>query len=164
LNCTKTAIRANLSKELDCIIPGFDEFMSDFLDFNECPEKLKAVETSKKYQAIIFDFYQNPHQFGCKFPCERNSYPVELSTYHFNSILWEGSPALTKENYYHLFLFYRSASVEKQVEVLIYDLGGFIAAAGGNLGLCLGFSCLSILFAVTDWTKIVFGWMKQNLK
>jgi hypothetical protein len=112
----------------------------------------------------IFHNNQTPHQFGCKFPCERNSYPVELSTYHFNSILWEGSPALTKENYYHLFLFYRSASVEKQVEVLIYDLGGFIAAAGGNLGLCLGFSCLSILFAVTDWTKIVFGWMKQNLK
>jgi hypothetical protein len=164
LNCTKTAIRANLSKELNCVIPGFNEFLGNDLDLKECSDNQEGFDASKKYQAILFDFYQNPEHFVCKFPCERNSYTVEQSTYHFNSILWEVPRALDKDNYYHLFFYYRSTSVEKQVEVLIYDLGGFIAAAGGNLGLCLGFSCLSILFAITHWTKAAFGWIKEYTK
>jgi hypothetical protein len=52
--------------------------------------------------------------------------------------------------------------VQKQVEVLVYDFGGFIAAAGGNLGLCLGFSCLSILFTITHWTQKALQWIKCN--
>ena len=40
--------------------------------------------------------------------------------------------------------------IEDQVETLIYDFGGFVAAAGGNLGLFLGFSCLSVTFAAVD--------------
>jgi hypothetical protein len=46
--------------------------------------------------------------------------------------------------------------VEKQVESLIYDAGNFFAAVGGNLGLFLGFSCLSIIFATIDFLVRVF--------
>ena len=43
-----------------------------------------------------------------------------------------------------------------QSETLLYDAGGFLAAAGGNLGLLLGFSCLSVLFASVEWIKKFF--------
>ncbi len=38
--------------------------------------------------------------------------------------------------------------VEERVEALVYDEVNFIAAAGGNLGLFLGFSCFSVLIAL----------------
>jgi len=46
--------------------------------------------------------------------------------------------------------------VEKQVESLIYDAGNSFAAVGGNLGLFLGFSCLSMVFATIDFLVRVF--------
>jgi hypothetical protein len=153
---------ANLSKELQCTIPGFSEFDKKILNLTECADYLSGVNASKKYQTIIFDFYPNPGQFGCKPPCEKSIYTVNINTYHFNSILWEGSPASRDGNYYHLFYYYSSNLVQKQVEVLVYDFGGFIAAAGGNLGLCLGFSCLSILFTTTHWTQKALQWIKCN--
>jgi hypothetical protein len=39
--------------------------------------------------------------------------------------------------------FYSTLDVEERIETLVYDAGNFLAAAGGNLGLLLGFSCLS---------------------
>jgi hypothetical protein len=47
-----------------------------------------------------------------------------------------------------------SELVEEQVETLIYDAGGFLAAAGGNLGLFVGFSCLSVIFSILDWIRM----------
>jgi hypothetical protein len=36
-------------------------------------------------------------------------------------------------------------NIEEKTEALVYDFGTFLAAIGGNLGLFLGFSCLSLL-------------------
>ena len=150
-----------MSKELNCTIQGFDRFFDTHLDLKECCNQHDGAEASKKYQAIILGLYHNSSLYGCKHPCERNTYTANINTYHFNSIIWDGfPPSLADESYYHLFFYYKSDIVQKQVEVLVYDFGGFIAAAGGNLGLCLGFSCLSILFTITHWTKTVFGWIK----
>ncbi len=143
------------------IKPGFEMNFNTAKDLQEYSNQLNGVKASEKYQAIFFDFHQNSDLFGCKLPCEKNSYPVDITTYHFNSILWEGSSASSDDNYYHLFFFYRSTTVQKQVEVLVYDLGGFLAAAGGNLGLCLGFSCLSIFFTITHLTKKTIYWLKD---
>ncbi len=52
---------------------------------------------------------------------------------------------LEMENLFALYYFYDTLRVEEKIETLTFDLGGVLAAAGGNLGLCLGFSCLSIL-------------------
>ena len=49
-----------------------------------------------------------------------------------------------KDNFIAL-IFYSTLNVEELVETLVYDTGNFLAAAGGNLGLMLGVSCLSIL-------------------
>ena len=51
---------------------------------------------------------------------------------------------------YALNVYSASNLIEEQIETLLYDFGGFIAAAGGNLGLFLGLSCLSMVFALVD--------------
>ena len=47
-----------------------------------------------------------------------------------------------------LELVYDSPLVEERVETLVYDAGNFLTAVGGNIGLFLGFSCLSVLFSI----------------
>ena len=93
-------------------------------------------------------------------PPTDNNFNWHLILFLNRSILWDGSPILQDKNYYHLFYFFRSLVVEQHREVLIYDLGGFLAAAGGNLGLCLGFSCLSVLFTWVDCLKAILYWFK----
>jgi hypothetical protein len=46
---------------------------------------------------------------------------------------------------YIMKMFYGTLDIEESVEALTYDLSAFLASAGGNLGLALGFSCLAIL-------------------
>ncbi len=43
--------------------------------------------------------------------------------------------------------------MEERIESYIYDLGNFLAAAGGHLGLSLGFSCLSALLTFVRYLR-----------
>jgi hypothetical protein len=43
--------------------------------------------------------------------------------------------------------------VEERIETLVYNTGSFLSAAGGNLGLHLGFSCLSTVFGFINWMQ-----------
>lgn len=43
---------------------------------------------------------------------------------------------------------FQSLLIEEEVETYVYDFGNFVVALGGNLGLMLGFSCLSVLFSL----------------
>ena len=161
LNCSKKAICANLTKELKCTIAGFDEFVYKCLHLPECSNQSEA---NTKLQSTFFEFLEDPKSLGCKVPCERKSYNFEVNTIHMNSLLFEGSPELENSSYYHVFYYFKTYLIEKRTEFLVYDLGGFFAAAGGNLGLCLGFSCLSILLTITHWTNVAADWMRHLQK
>ena len=60
----------------------------------------------------------------------------------------------------NLILVYETLSVEEHFETLVFDIGSLLAAAGGNLGLFLGFSCLSLLISCLDYLGIV--WPRLN--
>jgi len=47
--------------------------------------------------------------------------------------------------------------IEEREEMLVFDLGNFIVAIGGNLGLLLGFSCLPVLLSIIDFLKEKLG-------
>ncbi len=91
-------------------------------------------------------------------PCRQISHTFTTSEFHGNSWIEVRDPHTADylDNYYSLFVSFSSMDVEKQVESLIYDAGNFFAAVGGNLGLFLGFSCLSIIFATIDFLVRVF--------
>jgi hypothetical protein len=41
---------------------------------------------------------------------------------------------LPRSGSYGIYLFYETLTVEQHIETLIYDVGAFLASAGGNLG------------------------------
>ena len=58
-----------------------------------------------------------------------------------------------------LTIYLANFVVEERIETLIYDTGNFLAQAGGNLGLFLGFSCLSLLFAIIKLFKKALNYL-----
>ena len=60
-----------------------------------------------------------------------------------------------------LYFYYNSFLVKEEIETLVYDLVGVLAAAGGYLGLCLGFSCLTLFMSLLDWMEIKLRKWKQ---
>ena len=61
------------------------------------------------------------------------------------------------DKYYALFVAYESMDFEKEEETLVCNSGNCFAAVGGNLGLLLGFSCLSIIYAAIDSIAMKLG-------
>ena len=99
-------------------------------------------------------------EFGCPLPCSFIGYKVKVSYFHKNSYLAVELNS-TNDNF-HLFFYYSSLVVEKRVETLVYDIGGFLAAAGGNMGLMLGLSFLTILIKALDWTKTLMLFLAEK--
>ena len=59
-----------------------------------------------------------------------------------------------------LYFYYNSILVEERTETLIYGLVDVMAAAGGHLGLCLGFSCLTLFWSLLEWIELRLGKLK----
>jgi hypothetical protein len=45
-----------------------------------------------------------------------------------SSTLFDGAEILENRNYYHLFYFFKTVLVEQEIEVLMYDFGGFLVS------------------------------------
>ena len=147
-----------------CSIPAFDLFHYGGTFMRSCENETEGKDSIRKFQNIFLDFARNSDGYGCQLPCKRLSYSFTLNTLHNNSLLFEMPQNFTETSVYLLMYYYKTLVVEKQVETLVYDFGGFLAAAGGNLGLCLGLSCLSIVFTLTHWTQSLFQWLHQKTK
>ena len=57
---------------------------------------------------------------------------------------------LEPEKNYILSFYWDHLDIEEHHEVLTYDLSSFLAAAGGNLGLALGYSVLSVFVYIIE--------------
>lgn len=159
ISCSKKAIWTNLSKEAICSIPAFYLYNDNFTKIRECKNEREGRDAIRQLLDIMSDFVANSENYGCPLPCERQSFSFTMNTLHNNSVLFEVPQNFTEKDVYILSFYFKTFLVEKQVETLVYDLGGFLAAAGGNMGLCLGLSCLSILFTFTQWAKCFINWI-----
>ena len=57
---------------------------------------------------------------------------------------------------FEMIVSYKTLNVEERREHLVYDLGSLLAAAGGNMGLFLGLSCMSILLGIVQFLNTIF--------
>jgi len=48
-------------------------------------------------------------------------------------------------------LSYETVVTEEHVQSYVYDFNSFISSAGGNLGLFVGFSCLSTMLGIISF-------------
>lgn len=78
------------------------------------------------------------------------SYNIHVDYNQLNGLFNPETFSASTASYLYLECFYDSLEVKKQFETLVHDTGSLLSAAGGNLGLMLGLSCLSILMAALE--------------
>jgi hypothetical protein len=105
---------------------------------------------------VIYEFLGYPERYGCPFPCDEQSYEISLKYFHETSWPDFSKPESFNSTFF-LVLFYDTFDVVESKETLVYDVGDLFAAAGGHLGLFLGFSCLSVLMQVIDYLILYFN-------
>ena len=150
VECSKTALWSKLMNRINCSIAIFDAISGAAkTNFGECPNNDVAKMMENIFLRLFEEFRDRPESFGCPLPCIRVTYDIDTSYYHENT---EDS-----RSNFTLYIFPGSKFTEDQSETLLYDAGGFLAAAGGHLGLLLGFSCLSALYAIVNWFKKFFN-------
>ena len=126
------------------------------------PNKMKPCDdlpSAVKAFAILVNLtYTNASDdwaLACPMLCQQRSYTFTMKQTHFNSNIdptekYLGN--LTKPVTL-IGLSYETLLTEEREETLVYDATNFLVNAGGNLGLFLGFSCLSILLYIIKLCK-----------
>ena len=108
------------------------------LPFSDCQTEKEKAEHKTVVENAYIDFSANSSGYGCPLSCLSISFDMRVNYF---------SEALDFEDGLKMYPYYDSSAVEKQSEVLVYDIPKFLSAIGGTLGLYLGFSCLSILWS-----------------
>ena len=139
-------------QELNCTIPGFDLFIKA-ADLKECSDKQSAAQMFQKYLDIRNDFQANKTLYGCPSACTTILFDVNTFFYHSNTLIETKEVPELPSGTFQFSFSYSSLQVEEKVVTLVYDLESVLASIGGNLGLFLGFSCLSLMLLLLKYTK-----------
>lgn len=149
-HCAKEKIRQMILAEISCTTSAINWLLGDVSKDHNGLERCETVdlvgENDQKAGNVFPKFTQDPAEHGCHLPCSKITYMTR--TNHFP----EPEGKNKSEHELKMYVYYDTLMVEKQREVLVYDVPGFLSAAGGTLGLYLGFSCLTVLFGLINMT------------
>ena len=129
---------------IDCTVPSIETFTNSNLKFCQDEESAKHVfwELNNYWNGLS----SSPGEFDCPVPCSQESYKISMDFYHKNKWFYgDLIPENVGKDYFALYVYFSTLAVEQRIENLDFDFESFLAAIGGNLGLFLGFSCLSVL-------------------
>ena len=155
MTCLKKAVWLELRPRINCTIGGMSSLIeeeNEIASIEECKDYKSAKNTREIIGGKILALFSNTSAYNCPTPCKTVSYNLNSIYYHKNSLLKEYYDHEDGEHFL-LAIYYNTLVVEERTETLIYDATGMLASAGGNLGLMLGFSCLSIIFLAVDCIK-----------
>ena len=159
--CAVQVLMSYFQSSLKCSIEVFIDFTDQILSIPKCNNFSSAAETFDKMIDITLSFTQNTGQLGCPLPCNELEYSISHKSFHVNSCIDPFKRMkFDFEKNYLLSFAYEYLEVEEKVESYVYDLGAFLAIVGGNLGLALGFSCLSMLLSLL---KILYRWKPRKM-
>jgi hypothetical protein len=115
----------------------------------QCANRTQSTNAVANATNYLIKGMQDPDAFGCPLPCLFSYYTFQIVYQHINAFeLFTGkSPP---QNEYILYFYFNTLETEVKTESLIIDLSSLIANIGGNLGLFLGFSCLSIFILTIE--------------
>jgi hypothetical protein len=163
ISCCRHKLWENLQPTINCTIIELKNIIPSSETLPECESEKKASNIYWNSAYSINSFTHKPWMFGCPVPCRQLTYKIAVEQYHENNYMLVGNMMEESKNYYTLMVNNPSATVEEQIESLEYDLVDLLASAGGNLGLLLGFSCLSVLFSFINFTANLFYKINKNL-
>jgi hypothetical protein len=149
IECYKNFSSSILKEHISCRIPGLDEFGADLKSMKECRNITQGQKTSKFFGSFVID--NRKWKNFCPLPCTLTSYNYKLEYLHRSRWIDTqnsyGSEAY-KNSTFIFGMSFGSLLVEERSEALVYDGVSFLAAAGGNLGLFLGFSFFSVVISI----------------
>ena len=127
---------------------GLTEFLKTSL-MPECQDAPSGRNTFEEF--FVKTYFKNQADWfqRCPLSCSQTVFDVSLQRYHENNL--PEPPVKPSESGVIFSLKYENFNVEEHVETLIYDATNFLAQAGGNLGLLLGLSCLSLMFGFINF-------------
>ena len=95
----------------------------------------------------------------------QTTYITAMNRFHENSYLEsvDDSSARNNSSVVVMSIGYETLNSELHFETLIYDTGNFLTQIGGNLGLFLGVSCLSVITDLIEllqdgFVRYIFKW------
>ena len=149
-----------------CFLTGF-ELLTNGITSAECQDRKSAQENINIFTDMLY-YKRLLWLRECPLPCKQKVYDAKVFKFHSNTLIGRDEK-LTKEIRKNAVLFgigYETFAVHENVEALVYDTGMLLSQIGGNLGLFLGVSCLSVLTGIIKLSrKFVFcGNSKLRLK
>jgi hypothetical protein len=124
-----------------------------------CEDWPSAVSTHTLLTYLTYGFADEDWTRSCPLTCQQRSYTYTMKPYHINSVVDPTNKYFTKlsQPVTYIGFSYETLLTEEKEETLVYDVTNFLVNAGGNLGLFLGFSCLSILLYAIKLCKSKFA-------
>ena len=100
----------------------------------------------------------------CPIPCDQTVYHSKLIQYHINNLVGHDEEFVNQVQKHGAMLgiSFETFAIHEQVETLVIDIGNFLSQIGGNLGLFLGVSCLSLLTGIIQFSwQAVRRWISE---
>ena len=113
-----------------------------------CRDEISALNTLNKFVDLAYSVERKNWFNSCPIPCKLIVYEAKQRNFHKNAVF-----GFYDKQALYFSIGYESFIIEVSIETLLYDIGSFLAAVGGNLGLFLGFSCLSVLLGFVSMFK-----------
>jgi len=161
VSCCKAKLDEYLKSTINCTIPGISHLIESKV-MQDCISRENAAHVFGLFANFVKNNIYSNTFLGCSFPCKQIGYHYKLSNYHINTWINTSENVQNVEEVVYLVVTFNSFLVEERVETLVYDFGNFLAAAGGNLGLTLGFSCLSIFWGSLQYFKTKMTCLKKQ--
>ena len=158
-DCSKQSLWRNLPRNITCTIAEMKSIIPANSTMKECQVEDDLAENYYwEYVNYLERFLSSPWEYNCPIPCKQTTYKIKLNYYHKNNARLPFGLNHNLKGHFVLYIFYATFDKEERIESLEYDMANLLVSAGGNLGLFLGFSCLSAMFMVIEWFQAKFSW------
>ena len=142
--CLKRFLKQQFSTQLNCTVPYFKYLGITVLD--ECKD-LDTFWASFSHAMKIID--KEKMDGHCENPCEDPTFhtyatyvPKRTGIYH------------NENEQFKITAYYDNLNVVEQVEFYVYSGERLLSAIGGVMGICLGYSILSIFLGIIDLIEL----------
>ena len=146
-HCLKQAFTKEFQEKLPCKISYFQYLKLTKL--RNCTKNDDHYKIFLEASKIVSDHWTKPEEEEiCQKPCVETKYKTYITSVPKNTGL------LNDTHLAQVLIYYDSLLVQENMEYFVYGGDRLVSAIGGVMGLCLGYSLLSIMLCLLDSLKI----------
>lgn len=138
------------------LFTALKDFYPSGLNLPVCLNKEIALQEAELFSSFIFHDGKHKIMDKCFLPCRQTGFTPALRYFHSNTWLTNSISDHDKQSTIFVSLKFKSFMVQEEIESYLYDTTSFMTAIGGNLGLFVGLSLLSLLLGVIKLARRLF--------